>query len=142
MLHGVLTSVRKGGSDMNIIEQNEEKINGTFETFDRMIINGYVLQLCNYKQFLFYLIKNNVLLKNFDKFASEQTDILCSHIEKYIEDNGVELEYLNSGKIDKNEKAQEKFALNPSKTGLVAVFSTVELCNTMTVRPNKKNPYA
>ena len=25
---------------MNIIKQNEEKINGVLETFDRMIING------------------------------------------------------------------------------------------------------
>jgi len=32
---------------MNIIEQNKEKINGILETFDRMIINGYSLNLCN-----------------------------------------------------------------------------------------------
>jgi len=124
---------------MNIIEQNKEKINGIFETFDRMIINGYILQLCNYKQFLFYLIQNNVLLKDFDKFALKQTNLLCSHIERYIKDNGVELKYLNSGKLDKNEIAREEFALNPLKTGLVAAFSTIEICNTMTVKPNKKS---
>jgi len=28
---------------MNILEQNIEKINGVFDTFDRMIINGYLL---------------------------------------------------------------------------------------------------
>ena len=28
---------------MNILEQNIEKINDVFETFDRMIINGYLL---------------------------------------------------------------------------------------------------
>ena len=41
---------------MNIIEQNKEKINGILETFDRMIINGYSLNLCNYRHFLYYLI--------------------------------------------------------------------------------------
>ena len=30
---------------MNIIEQNKEKINGILEIFDRMIINGYSLNL-------------------------------------------------------------------------------------------------
>jgi len=122
---------------MNIIKLNEEKINGTFETFDRMIINGYILQLCNYRQFLYYLIQNNILLKNFDKFALEQTDSLCHHIENYIKDNGVELKYLNSGKLDKNEIAKKVFSTNPLKTGLIAAFSIVELCNTMTVKPNK-----
>ncbi len=65
---------------MNILEQNKEKINSTLETFDRMIINGYLLNLHNYKQFLYYLIKNNIKLKDFDKFALEQTDSLCKNI--------------------------------------------------------------
>ena len=124
---------------MNIIEQNSEKINGIFETFDRMIINGYILQLCNYRQFLYYLIQNNVLLKDFNRFATEQTDMLCRHIESYIECNGVQLKYLNSGKLDKNEIARQEFSANPSRKGLVAAFSAVELCNTMTVKPNKSN---
>ena len=29
--------------DMNIIEQNKEKVNGVLKTFDRMIVNGYRL---------------------------------------------------------------------------------------------------
>ena len=32
---------------MNIIQKNEEKINGIFQTFDRMIINGYIIPLQN-----------------------------------------------------------------------------------------------
>jgi len=44
-------------------EQNKEKINGVLKTFDRMIINVYLLNLCNYRQFLYYLIKNNIKLK-------------------------------------------------------------------------------
>ena len=69
---------------MNIIEQSKEKINGTLETFDRMIINGYLLNLCNYRQFLYYLIQNNIKLKDFDKFILEQTSLLCNHIDSYI----------------------------------------------------------
>jgi len=124
---------------MNIIEQNSEKINGVFETFDRMIINGYILQLCNYRQFLYYLIQNNVMLKDFNRFAADQTDLLCRHIEAYIKDNGVGLKYLDSGKLDKNELARKEFEASPLKTGLVAAFSAVELCRTMTVKPNKSS---
>ena len=84
---------------MNIVEQNKEKINGILETFDRVIINGYLLNLCNYRQFLFYLIQNDIKLKDFDKFALEQTSLLCNHIDSYIKENNIENIYLNSSKI-------------------------------------------
>ena len=121
---------------MNILEQNKEKINGVLETFDRMIVNGYLLNLCNYRQFLYYLIQNNIKLKEFDKFAQEQTKSLCDHIEKYVNDNDVDVIYLNSGKIDKDEIARKAFDNNPNKVGLISCLSTVEICNTMTVKPN------
>ena len=69
---------------MNILEQNKEKINGVFETFDRMIINGYLLNLCNYRHFLYYLIQNDIKLKDFDMFAEKQPDSLCDNIESYV----------------------------------------------------------
>ena len=122
---------------MNILEQYKDKINGILSTFDRMIIKGYILQLCNYRQFLFYLIQNNIKLKDFGKFASEQTGILSDNIDKYILDNNVNLEYISTTKIDKGALALEEFYKDTSKTGLIAAYSVVELCDTMTVVPNK-----
>lgn len=121
---------------MNILEQNKEKINGILETFDRMIINGYLLNLCNYRQFLFYLIQNDIKLKDFDKFALEQTSLLCNHIDSYIKENNIETIYLNSGKIDKNEIVMKELEKYPNKEGLIVSLSAVEICNTMTVKPN------
>lgn len=122
---------------MNIIKQNEEKINGVLQTFDRMIINGYLLNLCNYRQFLYYLIQNNVQLKDFNKFALQQTDSLCTNIDEYIKENNVELKYLSSGKISKDDLAREDFEKSNNKIGLISAFSVVEICNTMTVAPNR-----
>ena len=124
---------------MNILEQNKEKINGKLETFDRMIINGYLLNLQSHRHFLYYLIQNNVKLKDFDKFASEQTEELCKHIDSYIKENNAENIYLNSGKIDKNEIVMNILQDNPNKKGLITTLSSVELCNTMTVKPNSEN---
>jgi hypothetical protein len=45
---------------------------------------------------------------------------------------------LTSGKLDKNEIARQSLLENPSHNGLVPAFSVVELCNTMTVKPNKE----
>ena len=99
---------------MNIIEQNKKKINGILETFDRMIINGYSLNLCNYRHFLYYLIQNDVKLVDFDKFAQKETETLCNHIDNYIKNNNVETIYLNSGKIDKNEIVMNELEKNPN----------------------------
>lgn len=123
---------------MNILEQNQEKINGILETFDRMIINGYLLNLCNYRQFLYYLIQNNIKLKAFDKFALEQTNSLCENIETYVKKNNAEIHYLNSGKIDKDEYVRNILDNKENKTGLITALSTVEICNTMTVKPNRE----
>jgi hypothetical protein len=121
---------------MNIIEKNADKINGVLETFDRMIINGYILQLCNYRQFNYYLIQNNVKLVDFGEFAEKQTKSLCSHIEGYVRESGIEVQYLPSGKLDKRELALRG---HDGKTGLVSAFSVVEICNTMTVKPNHES---
>lgn len=121
---------------MSIIEQNKEKINGVLSTFDRMIINGYILQLQRPEKFLFYLIQNNIKLKEFDKFAETQTNSLSNNIDEYIKNNNVELQYLNSGKENKDELARINLEINPTKTGLISAFSVVELCKTMTVKPN------
>lgn len=122
---------------MNILEQNSHKINGVLETFDRMIINGYLICLQSYRLFLFYLIQKNVKLKDFKPFALHQTDSLCSHIEEYLKQQNVTLQYLNSGKLNKDEIARAQWDKNPSKTGLIAAFSVVEVCNTMTVVANR-----
>lgn len=121
---------------MNIIEQNKKKINGILETFDRMIINGYSLNLCNYRHFLYYLIQNDVKLVDFDKFAQKETETLCNHIDNCIKENNVSTIYLNSGKIDKNEIVMTELENNPNKIGLISALSAVEICNTMTVKPN------
>ena len=127
-----------GVVDVNIIEQNKEKINGVLSTFDRMIINGYILPFHNPRLFLFYLIQNNIKLVDFDKFAEEQTSSLCSHIDNYIKENNTDLQYLKSGKDDKQAMSKEALKQSNGKIGLIAAYSAVELCKTMTVKGNHK----
>ena len=121
---------------MNIVDYMSGKVNGVLETFDRMIINGYILQLCSSRQFQFYLTQSNVLLKDFSKFATRQTDSLCANIENYIKVNGVALQYLDKASTDKGELAKKKLSSSPGTVGLIAAFSVVENCKTTTVTPN------
>lgn len=82
-------------------------------------------------------VQKEVLLKDFNSFAAQQTDILCNHIETYIREQGCTLTYLNSGQTDKGGFACQCYEQFPYRTGLVCALSVVEPCKTMTVKPNR-----
>ena len=124
---------------MSIINHYSDKINGVLSSFDRIIINGYILSLQSPRQFLFYLISNSVKLVDFHSFAKAQTDSLCSHIDAYAKDCGVDITYLSLPKTNKDELARAVFDNAPSSTGLIAAFSSVELCRTMSVVSNHQS---
>lgn len=72
---------------MNIIDWKQEKIKGVLSTFDRIIIKGYSLQLSNTKQMRYFLLHNNILLKDFGNYAEKVTKSLCTHIENIVLNN-------------------------------------------------------
>ena len=81
---------------MNIIEQKQDRIYGTLSTFDRVIIHGYLISFQNPRLMLYYLIQKKVKLVDFSKFAEQQTNTLCTHIENLIKKEGIELEFLKT----------------------------------------------
>ena len=121
---------------MNLLEQSQGKIRGVLSTFDRMIIHGYYISFQNPRLLLYYLIKNDVMLKDFQTFANKETSILSNHIQKYVEEKGVKLEFISSSKIDKQEIAQKELEKRKYKKGLIIAFSVLEICNVMTVVSN------
>lgn len=60
-------------------------------------------------------------------FVKHQTNFLCSHIDSYAKECGVDITYISSLKTNKDELLRAAFNQNPSKTGLIVVFSSVEL---------------
>lgn len=123
---------------MNIIEKYEEKIKGQLSGFDRIIINGYQRQLNNSRQFLFYMIENNCKLVDFNKFAEEHTKSLCDYIDNLIETQNRPREYVMSSHVNKDEIARKLYAESPVDYGLVCAISSMEVCDTMTVKGNKQ----
>lgn len=123
---------------MNIIEKYNEKIKGQLSGFDRIIINGFNRQLNNHRQFLFYLIQNDCKLKDFKQFAENHTKSLCEHIDKIVKDENRPTYYIQSSKVNKDEIARNLLKEYPIDKGLVCSISTMELCDTMTVKGNRE----
>ncbi len=123
---------------MNILEQQKKNIKGFLSGFDRIIINGFNRQLNNSRQFLFYLIQNDCQLKDFKPFAEEHTKALCEHIDKIVKNENRPTYYVQSSKVNKDEIARNLYKENPIDKGLVCAISTMEVCDTMTVKGNKQ----
>jgi len=116
---------------MNILEQYEEKINGEFSFFDRMIIKGHILQFYSPSGKTHFLSYNNVLLKDFSAYAQAITTEVCNHIEEYTASQNRPLIYLPSSKTSKEETALKVLQSSPVQEGLICTLSTVELCSAL-----------
>lgn len=114
-----------------ILKQFEDKINGTFSFFDRMIIKGHIRQFFSTSGKGFFLSQQNVLLKDFSAYANQVTADIVAHVEKTAADAARPLVYLASPKTSKEQTALEILEKDPVPEGLICVLSSVECCQTL-----------
>lgn len=130
---------------MSIVKQIKNKFNtnfkeneiiGTLGFFDRMIFNGYLRGISTVKGFSWYLSQSNVLLKDFKDYTENQTKSIVLHLKDVLAKNDVELQYLDSSNVDKDNLARKEFEKKNYKTGVIAAFATLEPCRTFKVVKN------
>jgi len=114
-----------------ILEQFQDKINGTFSFFDRMIIKGHIRQFFSPSGKKHFLSYNNVLLMDFSAYAEQVTSSLVSHVETFTASSGRPLVYLPSAKTSKEQTARDILSASPVEEGLICTLSTVEYCSTL-----------
>lgn len=123
---------------MHILTDYKSDIKGMISYFDRIIIKGYNRQLCNSKQFGYFLGAQKILYKDYPAYAQEKTDLLCKHIEKIAAELDRPSIYLRSPKTSKEETALNLLKESPVDSGLVCLISTVENCSAMGLEKNHK----
>lgn len=115
---------------------------GKLTHFDRMILRGYLSGLYPKGRFKAFLDSQRVLLKDFSRFVQIQTAALKAHAQRLAEEAGRPFIYLDSPHTHASADSKEAMALRLAerdgiREGLVCVFSTLELCKTFTVHPNR-----
>lgn len=119
-----------------ILEQYEDKINGTFSFFDRMIFKGHIRQFFSPSGKKHFLSERNILLKDFSSYANQVTNDIVSHVEAMAASECRPLIYLTSSQIPKEQTARKVLIENPVTEGLICILSVVEGCQTL--QPVKK----
>ena len=117
-----------------ILEQFQDKINGTFSFFDRMIMKGHIRQFFSTSGKGFFLSEQNVLFKDFSAYANQVTTDIVSHVKSMAASEKRPLIYLASSKDSKEQTALEILQNQPVDEGLICILSVVEYCQTLQPR--------
>ncbi len=120
-----------------ILDQYQDKINGSFSFFDRIIIKGHIRQFFSSSGKKYFLSERNVLLKDFSAYANTVTNQLISHAEQMTAEKKRPLIYLTSAKTSKEDTAISVLNEHPVDEGLICTLSVVEYCQTL--QPKKKD---
>jgi len=122
----------------SFISRHAEKIIGVLKGFDRIVFRGHLRPLSHVGGFLSFLWHNGVLLKEFKPFAQDTTCRLKEASLKEAETRNRPIEYLESSRTDKENKAREILKGNPVDSGLICVFKVIEPCVTYEVHRSRE----
>lgn len=119
------------------IQKYESQVNGTLSGWDRIVFQGKLLPFYYVTGFLAYLNRIGVKLVDFTNTAKEKTQRLIESIENNLKQKNIEVQYLNSSGIRKDERAREIAFNNGIVSGVICAFSAVEPCRTVKIVGNR-----
>jgi len=122
---------------MDFTAKHKDRIRGTLHGFDRIIFKGYFMNFFISSGMYYYLHRKDIMLVDYRKFVNGQTQGLLKHVEKLAEGACTRIQYINNPKISKEQIAKAALKKHPTRQGLIAVLSTLELENSFELRSCK-----
>ena len=121
------------------LQKHRDLITGVLSCPDRVIFKGY-LGLNHPLAVEGFLSRHGLLLKDFKRFAVQQSEALKRHAMQVAQEAGRPYEYLRSYK-DKDAYVKKVLANNPVDEGLVCVLSTLEACSSFKLKYGEERPH-
>lgn len=118
------------------IARYQPQLNGVLTGFDRLVFRG-TLGLNHEKGLKGYLWANGLGLKDFGDHAEQVSSQAREASLEVMKAGGRPVQYLNSGKYDKQQLAREIAARDGIRSGPVCAFTAVELCSSYAVRGDR-----
>lgn len=114
------------------ISKFESQISGTLAGYDRLLVCGH-LPLTHDRGMRGYLWANDLGLKDFGNHAETISKRVREACEDGFQSSGRPVEYLRSGKIDKQELARSIAQRDGITAGPICALTAVEMCRTYRV---------
>ena len=119
------------------VTRYQDRIAGILTGFDRMLFRGTLRSISYPKGAEIWLSSRRVLLKDFAPFAEALTARVKAHATQVAADAHRPIEYLESSRLSKEDRARTIQQRDGITDGLIAIFSCVEPCRAVTVRSNR-----
>jgi hypothetical protein len=115
----------------------EDRIAGILTGFDRMLFRGTLRSISHPKGAEIWLNSRHVLLKEFGDYAQTLTGRLKAHATELAASTGRPIEYLESSRLSKEDRARAIQHRDGITEGLICILSAVEPCRAVTVRGDR-----
>lgn len=125
-------------STSRFIQRFGDKITGVLSGFDRLVLRGSLLAIVPVEGMKRILWLKNILLKDFGRWAERMTAQLKEASLNAARDQQRPIVYLQSASTDKEQAARKIAAKDGITTGLVAVLTCLEPCNSFEIHRNQQ----
>src|SRR5438093_10160829 len=105
------------------VTRYQDRIAGILTGFDRMLFRGTLRSISHPNGAEIWLSSRHVLLKDFAAFAQKLTADLKAHAVRVAAEAGRPVEYLESSRISKEDRARAIQQRDGITNGLIGVFS-------------------
>lgn len=122
---------------MDFLTKYQDSILGINSGFDRVVITGSLTPISYEKGVRRFLSATNILLKQFQTYAKFLAEDLKEHAKLLAESENVPYIYLTNSKTRKEELIKSILKERGNHPGLIAVLTSLELCNSFDVYKNK-----
>lgn len=109
-----------------LTKRYEDKISGVLSCYDRLVLKGTLPTICYAQGMTGYLIRNNILVFDYTKFADPLREKIRINAEQLAIANNLTIEFIRSSKARKEDIVKKHF--DGEKTGLVYILSAMEAC--------------
>jgi hypothetical protein len=124
--------------DHAFLRKHQDKISGVLSCFDRVILRGY-LPLSYPRGLEGFLAQQQVLLKDFKKYAPVVAERVKEHVRTVVEQAGATFRHLP--KKERMEEEARKVAKERGlQQGIVCGFSCLETCRTFRLQYGQGRP--
>jgi hypothetical protein len=121
------------------VTRYKDRIAGILTGFDRMLFRGTLRSISYPRGAEIWLSSRHVLLKDFAAYAQDLTARVKAHAQNVaIEAGHRPIEYLDSARLSKEDRARAIQHRDGISEGLICIFSCVEPCRAVTVRADRK----
>lgn len=119
------------------IERHQGQIVGVLSGFDRLLFRGSLRSISYVKGMDAFLASQDVLYKDFGRFARRLSTRLCQHAEKIAHERGRPMQYVAAPSASKEEIALKIAKRDDVREGLICVLTCVEPCQSFDIRGDR-----